>query len=86
MVVVEGLMPIDNTAVNNAVGLCLRQFLAVRDQVHRQHNVLAGVDLTQSPYGFSAAQAADIQSAIGNLDAALQATDLTFVNRLVGLY
>lgn len=83
---VEGLMPASNNDVNVSVGSMLRNFVSLQDQVHRMHNVLVGINLTAAPFSFTAQQAADITTSVANLDTSLQAVDMTFINRLVGLF
>lgn len=80
-----GAQPINAYEVNNRVGNCLRQFLQVQQIISQNQDWLAGCDLKAEPYLFSDVQETDIKSAVGSLDAALDAIDMTFVNRLIGL-
>jgi len=81
-----GLTPENAGMINSNVGNILRQFVNVQESVHHTAANLAPLDLTKDPYLMSTGDAATIQSAIANLDAALQAVDMTFINRLIGMW
>lgn len=80
-----GAQPTTATDVNARIGNCLREFVRVQQIVNQNHDWLAGSDLKIAPYYFTADQETAIKSAVGSLDAALDAIDMTFVNRLIGL-
>lgn len=80
-----GAQPINATEVNNRVGNCLRQFLQIQQIIDQNQSWLLGADLKLAPYYFTEAQELDLKSAVGSLDTALDAIDMTFVNRLIGL-
>lgn len=80
-----GAQPASAYEVNSRVGAALRQFLAVQSMVGQDQDWLAGADLKVAPYFFTDVQETDIKSAIASLDAALDAIDMTFINRLIGL-
>jgi hypothetical protein len=80
-----GTQPRNAAEVNGLVGLHLRQFLAAKVLVNQDHDWMAGVDLKETPYYFTADQETLIKSAIGALDASLDAVDLTFISQVVGM-
>lgn len=80
-----GTNPRNADEVNSLTGLHLRQFLSVRVSLQQDQNFMAATDLTAAPYHFTGDQQTQIKTAIGNLDQALQAVDLTFISRLVGM-
>lgn len=80
-----GAQPASAFEVNSRVGAALRQFLAVQATVGQDADWLATADLTANPYFFTGQQQTDIKTAISQLDAALDAIDMTFINRLIGL-
>jgi hypothetical protein len=47
---------------------------------------LAGLDLTAPPYSMTPDDQTTIKSAINGLNLALQAVDMTFIDRLTGLF
>ena len=49
-------------------------------------NGLVGLHLKAAPYYFTAAQETDLKTAVSQLDAALDAVDMTFINRIVGMF
>jgi hypothetical protein len=81
-----GSQPKSADEVNNLIGTHLRGFVAARGTVHQDQDFFAATDLKAEPYYFSAAQEADLKTAISQLDAALQAIDMTFINRIVGMW
>jgi hypothetical protein len=81
-----GLTPISENDLNNSVGQILRQFVNVQEGVHHTAGNLAPLDLTKDPYNMSAADETTIKSAVNGLDAALQGVDMTFINRLIGMW
>lgn len=80
-----GTQPRNADEVNGLVGTHLRGFISSKNAVGQDHDWLITVDLKEAPYYFTEAQEADIKSAIGDLDTALDAVDMTTISRLVGL-
>lgn len=81
-----GLSPRTPDEVNNLVGIHLRQFVDVKNLINGDREWLAAETLTGAPWYFSADQETLIKTAVLQLDAALDAVDMTFINRLIGLY
>jgi hypothetical protein len=81
-----GLDPQTADDVNRQVGTHLRQFVELKETIGHDQDWLLGADLTISPYFFSESQSTDIKTAISQLDTALDAVDMTFINRLTGLF
>jgi hypothetical protein len=80
-----GLAPINAAALNNSVGTLLSNFANIRAAVHQQQAWLAAEDLTADPYNMTPEDQTLIKSAMGPLDTALQAIDMTFISRIIGL-
>lgn len=81
-----GSQPRNAQAVNDSVGLHLRQFLQAKAAINQDEDWFAATDLKAAPYYFTADQETQLKTAISQLDAALDAVDLTFVNRIVGMW
>lgn len=81
-----GLTPTSASDVNMNVGALLRQFSEVKARVGHFQDWLVTIDLKGEPYMMSADDETLTKSAIGGLDAALDAVDMTFINRLTGLW
>lgn len=81
-----GTNPKSADEVNGLVGTHLKGFLASQATIHQDQNFMAATDLTAAPYYFDSTQESDIKSAISALDTALQAIDLTFISRIVGMF
>lgn len=80
-----GTNPKNADEVNGVVGLHLNEFLAVRAATAQDQSFMAAADLTAAPYYFTADQQTEIKTAIAGLNTALQAVDLTFISRVVGM-
>lgn len=80
-----GLAPLNAAEVNQSVGTVLRQFATVRGIVHQDELWLASQDLTLPPYSMTADDQTLLKSAVSTLDTSLQAVDMTFISRLIGL-
>jgi len=80
-----GLAPQSANEVNMNVGQVLRQFTDVRGLVHQHWLWLQAEDLKVAPYNMTADDETLIKSALGPLDTSLQAVDMTFISRLIGL-
>jgi hypothetical protein len=81
-----GLAPINADEVNRTIGTHLRAFVANKNSISQDQDWLASTDLKADPYFLSADQETLIKSAIGQLDPTLDAVDMTFINRLVGMF
>lgn len=81
-----GLSPNSASDVNTSVGQLLRGFTAIKESTHRQQGWLLAIDLKVDPYNMTPDDETLIKSAIGGLDASLEAVDMTFINRLTGLW
>lgn len=81
-----GLTPKGADEVNNSVGMILRSFVDIKESVNHLQANLAPLVLTDPPYGMSAADETLIKSAVNSLDASLDALDMTFISRLVGMW
>lgn len=81
-----GLNPLTADEVNYNVGLMLRQFVDMQETVGHYQDWLAAMDLKAPPYEMDEGLEATIKTAVGGLDAALDALDMTFINRLIGIW
>lgn len=81
-----GTQPRNADEVNGLVGLHLRQFCAAKVTVGQDQEFLLATDLKAAPYYFTPDQETLIKSAISSLDASLDAVDMTFISRIVGMF
>jgi hypothetical protein len=81
-----GLAPGSSYDVNYAIGTHLRSFIDIKEMITHDYDGLAGIDLKAEPYNMSPDDETLIKSAINGLHTALEAVDMTFINRLVGLW
>lgn len=81
-----GLTPKTADEVNTFVGSHLRNLITLQETIRHDADSLAPLDLTAEPYLMTPADAANIQTAISGANTYLQAMDMTFINRLVGLF
>ena len=81
-----GTQPKNAAEVNGLVGLHLKAFMAAKASVGQDQDFFAATDLKAAPYYFTAAQETDLKTAVSQLDAALDAVDMTFINRIVGMF
>jgi hypothetical protein len=81
-----GLAPLNASEVNNLIGTHLRAFTSNKNTINQDREWLNSVDLKGDPYYFTVEQETLIKSAIADLDTALDAVDMAFINRLIGLY
>jgi len=72
--------------VNALVGQHLRSFVTIKNTINQDRDFLQATDLKVAPYYFTADQETLIKTAILQLDTSLDAVDMTFIVRLVGLY
>lgn len=80
-----GTNPRNADEVNGLTGTHLRSFLTVRTMIGQDQDFMAAADLKVAPYFFTEEQETDIKTAVAGLDTALQAVDLTFISRVVGM-
>ena len=80
-----GTQPRNADEVNALVGTHLREFVVSKGRVNQDHDFLAATDLTVAPYYFTPDQQTLIKSAIADLDTALDAIDMTFISRIIGM-
>ena len=80
-----GTQPENAFAVNQLIGQHLRQFGQSKIVINQDNNWLVTVDLKAAPYYFSADQETLLKSAVADLDTALDALDMTFISRIIGL-
>jgi len=83
---IVGTQPRNADEVNGLVGAHLRGFVASRGTVHQDELFFSVTDLKAAPYYFTDQQEALLKSAISSLDTALQAVDMTFISRIVGMW
>jgi hypothetical protein len=80
-----GTQPRSAEEVNSLVGSHLRSFMTSKNTIGQDHDWLITVDLKVAPYYFSQEQEDSIKSGIGDLDASLDAVDMTTISRLIGM-
>jgi hypothetical protein len=80
-----GSNPRSAAEVNGLVGLHLRQFATTKAMINQDQDFFAATDLKLAPYYFTPDQETQIKTAYSQLDADLDALDMTFVNRLIGM-
>jgi hypothetical protein len=80
-----GTNPKTADEVNALIGLHLRDFLRVLSINVQDHDFCLTQDFKVAPYYFAQAQEDTLKSAVNGLFTALQAIDLTDINRVVGL-
>lgn len=81
-----GLAPGNAYDVNYAVGSHLRNFVDIKEVISHDYDSLAPLDLKAEPYNMSPEDETLIKSAINGLHTALEAIDMTFINRLTGMW
>lgn len=81
-----GLNPNTASEVNYTIGTHLRQFVSLRETIMHDHDGLEPLDLKAEPYNMAPEDETLIKTAINGLHDALQAVDMTFINRLTGLW
>jgi hypothetical protein len=80
-----GTQPESAFAVNQIIGAHLRAFAASKVTTNQDAAWLAVTDLKTAPYYFTSDQEATIKSAVADLDTALDAIDMTFISRIIGI-
>jgi hypothetical protein len=83
---VTGTAPRTADEVNGIIGLHLRQFKSLKAIIGNDQEWLVACDLQAAPYHFTADQETLLKSAIFGLDTSLDGVDMTFINRLVGMF
>jgi predicted RNA methylase len=81
-----GMNPKSADEVNFSVGQVLRQFVAAKDAVNRSQQSLTTLVLTDPPFGMTPGDDATLKTAMNELDTALDAIDMTWINRIIGIY
>lgn len=81
-----GLTPMTAAEVNNNTGVILRRFVDDRESVMHLQASLAPLDLKVPPYDMSPEDETLIKSAVNQLNTDLQAVDMVFISRLVGMW
>lgn len=81
-----GASPVNAAQVNALVGQHLQAFVTMQETIAHDQSWLAGVSLQAEPYGFTADQETTIKTAINGLNTSLQAVDMTFIDRLTGMF
>ena len=81
-----GLSPQSGNEVNATIGTHMRQFTDVKESTAHDYEWLLGQDLTAAPYNMTPDDETLIKSAVGGLHTALDGVDMTFINRLTGLF
>ena len=81
-----GLAPGSSYDVNYAVGNHLRAFVDVKETISHDYDSLLGTDLQAEPYNMTPEDETLVKSAINGLHTALEAVDMTFINRLTGMW
>jgi hypothetical protein len=81
-----GLTPLTAAEVNNNVGVILRRFVDDKESINHLQANLAPLDLQAEPYLMTAEDETLIKSAVNALDQALDGIDMTFIDRLVGMW
>src|SRR5262249_52143332 len=80
-----GSQPRNADELNGLLGLHLRAFLDIKNPLNQDQAFLAATDLTLAPYFLTGDQQTAVKSAINSLDTGLDALDMTFVVRLIGM-
>jgi hypothetical protein len=80
-----GTQPRNADEVNALVGTHLRAFVTSKLTVGQDHDFFAVTDLKAAPYFFTDEQEALMKSALADLDTALDAIDMTFISRIIGM-
>jgi hypothetical protein len=81
-----GTQPKSADEINMQTGTHLRGFIASKATISNDQDFFAATDLTAAPYYFTADQETQLKTAISQLDQALDAIDMTFINRIVGMW
>jgi hypothetical protein len=81
-----GMNPMTGDEVNMSVGQMLRDFTVLKEKVGHYQAWLAGAVLTDPPYKMDPDLETLIKSAVNGLDSSLDGVDMTFINRLVGIW
>lgn len=80
-----GTQPKTADEVNALIGTHLREFSRSKVTTNQDAAWLAVTDLKGAPYYFTDEQEATLKSAVADLDTALDAIDMTFISRIIGI-
>jgi len=80
-----GTQPRTCDEVNQIVGTHLRTFVTTKLTIHQDQDFFLATDLKAAPYYFDADQETLIKSAVAGLAQALDAIDMTFISRVIGM-
>ena len=83
---IVGTQPENAMVLNQLIGQHLRAFIDIKNSINQDRDFLEATVLTDAPYHFTADQETLIKSAVLELDSAMDAIDMTFITRLIGLY
>ncbi len=81
-----GMNPTTSDEINYSVGMLLREFVILKEKVGHYQAWLAGIQLADEPYNMDPNTEATLKAALNGLDTSLDAVDMTFINRLVGIW
>jgi hypothetical protein len=81
-----GLAPGNSYEVNASIGAHLRSFVDIKETIAHDYDGLLGVDLKAEPYNMTPEDETLIKSAISDLHTSLEAVNMTWINRLTGLW
>jgi hypothetical protein len=80
-----GTQPRNADEVNGLLGTHLRGFATNKVTINQDAAWLAVTDLKAAPYYFTDEQEATLKSAVADLDTSLDAIDMTFISRIIGI-
>lgn len=83
---VVGTQPRNADEINGLIGTHLRGFVQSKSTINQDHEFFTSTDLKAAPYYFTEEQETLIKSAIADLDTALDAVDMTFISRIIGMW
>lgn len=81
-----GLAPRNADEVNTQLGTHLRNFVNIKETIGHDREWIVGADLKIEPYNMSADDETLVKSAVIGLDNELDGIDMTFINRMLGLF
>ena len=82
-----GMNPTNGDEVNYSTGTMLRDFVVLKERVGHYQAWLAGASISKTePYNMTPDLETLVKSAVNGLDTSLDGVDMTFINRLVGIW